>query len=616
MSSQDTSHSDNMQPTASMMPRRNASRKRLHGNGDAPDEQPRSDNTNENGSDPEQSRNLRLIEAITPFLGLVQTKEAVKADLASIDSSLARLREDVEQRVTLEDSKKVKEKVKEKIEQLANNVSQARRAVDTKAASTDLDRVREALEKQQSELQSVQDKQKQLATLADLERVSEQQASRDADLKRNFITVQHPVLTMQNKQKQFITSAEVQTAILDAVEDNLKSTMKSQDGLVKQISAVESDLKSKVHEIHYRIGTVRTILETSTAEYIELKQKIDGLVSQMNDERKERINLEKEVYGLRQDLDDAETTRQKDREDFIEFVKTLRQEREAEKRAHSRTAAQLVKKGDKLGKLEAEIAAVKNIQSTLMTKIDEDVNNKFAIYTASKTEDIAARLLEHIETTKDYVTKRMTSQDEHVKKHLFRHCKDLKEESDRAAEERLEAVREDFESRTAQLDIRLTENGKALSRYGKDVTRYVGIVDPITADIYALKEELVNHRKSLEDKIQEPLVQAKAHTDQSLREVDLSNTRREKSIWNCIDLVKTVQVGVLEAQMDEVKAQQERLIAEQNGIREGLDAQKKQQNTLKTQVTEARKEVDDRYSKLAATVYDQDSFLKRIPAYR
>jgi septal ring factor EnvC (AmiA/AmiB activator) len=68
--------------------------------------------------------------------------------------------------------------------------------------------------------------------------------------------------------------------------------------------------------------------------------------------------------------------------------------------------------------------------------------------------------------------------------------------------------------------------------------------------------------------------------------------------------------------MDEVKAQQERLIAEQNGIREGLDAQKKQQNTLKTQVTEARKEVDDRYSKLAATVYDQDSFLKRIPAYR
>ena len=310
----------------------------------------------------------------------------------------------------------------------------------------------------------------------------------------------------------------------------------------------------------------------------------------MDDERKERANLEEEVRGLRQDLNVAETTRQKDKEEFEKLVKILREEREAEKRAHTKTAAQLIKKGDELGKLEAEMAAVKNIQDTLTTKINEDTDNKLAVYTTSTNEDITARLLTLTETMKEYFTNRMTAKDKNIRKDLSRCCMDLQEESGRAAEKRLEEVRKNFEDCTAQLDIRLMENGKALIRYGKDVNKYADMIDPISNNIDTLKEELANHHRSLQDEIQEHFVQAKVHTDKAMRQVDVNNINRERSIWDCIDLVKTSQVGVLETQ-------------------------KKQHDTLKTRVEESRKEVDERHDTLAVMVHNHDSFLKKIRAY-
>ena len=443
MSTQATSHNDNMPPRASMtrVATRNTSRKRLQGNADAPDDNNnrnnnneswntsrkrlrgnadapddnnnnKNNNNNENGSDPEQSETLGFVEAATPFFGLL-TKLAGKADLALIERSVASLREDVKQRVTLEDSKKVNEKIE-------------------------------------------------------------------------------------------------------------------------------------------------TILKTSTAEYTELKRKIDRLVNQMDEERKERAKLEEEVRGLRQDLNVAKTTRQKDKEEFKELVTTLRKEREAEKRAHTKTAAQLIKKGDELGKLEAEMATVKNIQDTLTSKVNED---------------------------------------------------------QRAAEERLEEVRKNFEDCTAQLDIRLTENGKALIRYGKDVNNYTDMIDPISKNIDTLKEELANHHRSLQDEIQEHFVQAKVHTDKAMRQVDVNSINRERSIWDCIDLVKTSPVGVLETQMHESQAQQGRLAAEQNDIKKELGTQKKQHDTLKTLVEESRKEVDERHDTVAVMVHKHDSFLKNFPRY-
>lgn len=670
MSTQDTSHSDNMPPNTPMtrVTGRNTSGKRLHGNADAPDEQPRSDNNNENSSDPESSETLGLMEAITPFFDLVQTKTAAKAGLTRINDSLARLREDVEQRVTLQDSKKVEKKI-EQLEEDAKTeryvVSNIGKALDTKAASVDLDRVSETLKKQNTEIQSMQDNHKQLATFEALKHVHQAQVSRDADLKMRLETVEHFVSTMEDEKKQFATSEEVQTSIgiqnkaredgleelknfmldkieesdqslqeaalkaatdplntrLEAVEDGLNSTtnylndqfVSNKDSLNKQMSAVESKWKSKTHEIHGRMGTVETILENSTAEYTELKRKIEDLVSQMGVERKERVNLEKEVRGLRQDLKDAETIRQKDKEESEELVKTLRQERELEKRAHITTTAQLVKKGNELGKLEAKIAAVKDNQAKLRTKIDEDVDSRIAVYTADSNDYIAARLFTFTEAMKEYITKRTTAKDENLRKDLSRYCKDL-QENDRAAEERLQGVRKDFENYTAQFEIRLTETGEALKRYGKDVTRYVDIVDPISADIYALKQELKNQHESLEDEIQEHLVQAKSYTDQSTRKVEL-NTSRERSIWDCIDLVKTVQVDVLETQMDESKAHQGRLAAEQSRFREELDAQKTQHGTLRKGVEEDRKGIDERHYKLAVMVHNHDSFLKKIPAY-
>jgi chromosome segregation ATPase len=663
MSTQDTSHSDNMQPIAPMFPvstSRNTSKKRQHSNMEAPDEPPRSDN-NENGSDPEQIETSHWMEVAKPFIGLM-TKTATKADLASIDGALARLREDVEQRVTLEESNKIVKKIdrlSDEAEADRSTVSHMQKAVDTKADSADLDCVGETLKQHQTELRSVQDSQKQFATLEAVKYVHQEQASRDANLQKRLDTLVHSVSTMQDGQKQFATSEELQTSIdiqdkvrkdsleklkefihdkieaasqsmqgalkdvkdplvtrLKTLEDGLKSTKKSLTGqiatvknnLVERITAVESNLKTKTQEIHGRMGTVETILETSTAEYTELRQKIDGLVNRMDDERKERANLEEELRVLRKDLNAAETTRQKDKKEFEELVGTLRQEREEEKQAHTRTAAQLVNKDNELKKLKARIAAVKIIQDGLTSKIARDIDNKINVYTVDSNEYITARLLEHTEDTKDYFIKRMTAKDENVRKDLSRYCKDLQEESDRAAEERLEVVRKDFETR-------LTENSKALSAYGKDVTRYVDVVDPLSADIYALKEELTTHHKSLKDEIQEHLVQAKVYTDQSMRTVDLSNTDRDRFIWESIDLVKTVQVSVLEAKMDESKAQQDRLMAKQNETREELDAQKKQHHTFRNLVEKGRKDIDDRYGKLATMVHNQDSFLDSFKEY-
>jgi hypothetical protein len=148
-----------------------------------------------------------------------------------------------------------------------------------------------------------------------------------------------------------------------------------------------------------------------------------------------------------------------------------------------------------------------------------------------------------------------------------------------------------------------------LSAYGKDVTRYVDVVDPLSADIYSLKEEHKNHHESLKDEIKEHLLQAKAYTDQSMRKFDQKNMSRESSIWEGINLVKTVQVSVLEAKMDESKAQQNRLVAKQNETREELDAQKKQHHTFRGLVEKGRKDIDDRHGKLATKVHNQDSFL-------
>ena len=67
--------------------------------------------------------------------------------------------------------------------------------------------------------------------------------------------------------------------------------------------------------------------------------------------------------------------------------------------------------------------------------------------------------------------------------------------------------------------------------------------------------------------------------------------------------------------MDESKAQQERLTAEQTRFREELDAQKKQHDTLKTRVEEGRKEADERHYKLAVKVHNHDAFLRKMPAY-
>ena len=633
---------------------------------DAPIEQPRGDNNNnnENGSDPEQSETLLMVEAARPFFGLL-TKKAISADLASIDGSLTRLREDVEQRVTLEDSKKVEEKIErltDDAEADRSLVSHVQKAVDTKAASADLDCVGNTLKMQQIELQSVKDSQKQFATFEALKHLHDEQASCDADLKKRVETVEQSVSTMQDKEKQFATSKEVQTltdiqhkaredgleelkkfmldkieesdqslrevalkaeidpliARLGAVEGNLERTTKfltAKKGLVEQITTMECSLKSKTYEIHDRVGTVETILETSTAGYTELKRKIDGMVNQMDNERKERANLEEEVRNLRQDLKTAEITRQKDKDEFEEVVKDLRQEREAEKRAHTETATQLVKTAHELESIGAGIAAVKGIQDTLVAKIVEEMSSKLAFYMASNNEYITAQLLKFTEITKEDVTRQTAAQNGVLKEDLSRYCKDLQEESERVAEKQFEDVRKDFENCTSKLEIRLTEYRDAFNRHGKDVNKYVHIIDPISADINTLKKELVNHHKSLKDEIQEHSVQAKVYTDQSMRKVDLNSISRERSVRDCIDPVKTVQVGVLETQMDESKAQQERLTAEQTRFREELDAQKKQHDTLKTRVEEGRKEADERHYKLAVKVHNHDAFLRKMPAY-
>jgi DNA repair exonuclease SbcCD ATPase subunit len=326
---------------------------------------------------------------------------------------------------------------------------------------------------------------------------------------------------------------------------------------------------------------------------------MDDLVNEMADER---LNHEIEVRGLRQDLKDAEATRQRDREELEERIKTLEKGRQTEKSASMKISAQFMKVNDKLRKLEDENTAVKNIQDALTAKIDEDVSSKLAVYMASKNEYVRTELLKHTEITKEYVTTRTASLDGVLKEDMSRCCKDLQEASDRAAEERLEVVRKDFETR-------LTENNKALSAYGKDVTRYVDVVDPLSADIYALKEELTAHHKSLKDEIQEHLAQAKLYTDQSMSTVDLSNISRDRLIWDHIDLVEAVQVSVLEAKMDESKAQQDRLVAKQNETREELGAQKKQHHTFRSLVEKGRKDIDDRHGKLATKVHNQDSFL-------
>lgn len=642
---------------------RNTSRKRLRGNEDAPDEQSRSDNNNnnnnnENGSGPEQIETLRMAEAAMPFFGLL-TKKADKADLALIDGSLARLREDVEQRVTLEDSKKVNEKI-DRLTDDANAdrsvVSQIRRTVDTKAASADLDRVDNALKMQQDELQSMKNNQKRFATSAALRDAHQQQATRDADLKKSLQTVENSLSTMQDKQKQFATSAKVQTSIgiqnkaredgleelkrlmLDKIEETDQSLqvaalkaeinplytrletvengfMSTKISLTGQIATVGSYFRTRTHEVNNRIGTVETILETSTAEYKEVKRRLDGLVNQMNDQRKERANFEEEVRCLRQDLEVAEIKRQRDRKEFKETVERLRQDREAEKRAHAKTAAQLINMGNKVGELEAKIATVKDVQDELTTKIGEDVDNKIEVYTADSNDYITAQLLTLTETMKEYFTERMTADDENIRKDFSRYFMGLQEESGRAAEMRLEEVRKNFEDCTAQLNIRLTENAKALIRYGEDVEKYAGMINPISTNINTLEEKLANHHRSLQDGIQEHFVQAKVHTDKAMRQVNANNINRLKSILDCIDRVKTIKVGVLETQMHESQAQQRRLAAEQNGIKEELDTQKKQHDTLKTSVEESRKEVDERHDTLAVMVNSHDSFLVKIRSY-
>jgi hypothetical protein len=288
MSTQDTYHSENMQPIAPMFPvstSRNTSKKRQHSTMDTPDEPPRSDN--KNGSDPEQIETSHWMEAAKPFFGLM-TKTATKADLASIDGALARLREDVEQRVTLEESDKIVKKIdrlSDEAEANRSTVSHMQKAVDTKADSADLDRVGDTLKKQQTELRSVQNKQEQFATSADLKRFKEQQISRNADLRKRVDTVEHSMSTMQDRQKQFATSEEVQTSIgiqhkareagleklrkfmldnlkdkidplvtrLKTVEDGLRST---KDSLTGQIARSDRESRDNLGDLHGRICRV------------------------------------------------------------------------------------------------------------------------------------------------------------------------------------------------------------------------------------------------------------------------------------------------------------------------------------------------------------------------